>query len=1061
MRLDYAEGAPSLKTQVTTALTAAFRAHKIEARPPAPEEFLWAYFHRDDVDFWDPRNQLVVPLLVLDQFEERFTLGRRNGKVDAEAAAFLTELSQLIENRPPPELRAQFDAHPETAHAYDFEKQTCKIIFSLREDFLPELEGLLPLFPSLRDSRFRLRPMNKAQALDVVLKPGAQLVAADVAAAIVDFVAYSRHANPDGIIEPALLSLVLQELNARRIQRGEAQISRDLLTGSKEQILFDFYERAMLDLPQKARLFLEDGLLTSSGYRDTVALEDARSEFGLEDSWLNTLVARRLIRLEERNGVARIELVHDLLTGVIAESRRRRLERERWKQEFAKEWQSKNEKALRLAARLNTTAEDWNRDQPAKTSLLLKGPPLCQAAELLAKHPELLKPETRELVTASHARRRRGRLLWSVVSVVCAALVIAATLYEPDDQQLAQVIIACLAFVTPCILPIFDRVPHRLTSRTFAWSAWRWSLYAWVAFVLGARYGLDPSGLGEAIGGGLVLASILLVPVFKWRNYIQVRRQALQPSPRLPWAPTIALTITAVLLPALIVVTQTHPGFFKLASQETAHYKTNALGWVVKTTTLRRKAAGKVMETSYFQPASDPDYEHKFRTTYDKQGNIIEMAAFDAVGHPSSNSWMGVPLTRIAYDQHGKETNRTYHGADGNPVRTKFGYAQITAKHDAQGNQIEWACFDIQGTPATDSTGVHSWRKKFAGTNWIEWENFGVEGRLTQPLGGYAKTTAKYDAAGHQTEWACFDTNGQPTLDLNTGNHMARMRYDGGGRMTNWIFLGLQGQPILTRNGYAEIRAQYDVRGNQIEWACFDVSGRPATDQSVGTHSWRKRFQGTNWIAWEYYGIDGRPAQPKGGFPKVTASHDARGHQIEWACFDTNGIATVDPFNGIHLLRLAYDGQGRETNRAHYGVDGKPTATKEGHHFQATRYDAAGVKIGEDFFDLDGRPLQYRTALRVLQVFANSEAERVGLQIGDVIWAYGEWKCYNGQKWPDLRQATSSLIEQIQRPGDSPRELVVLRSGRPLKFEVRPGLLGMQFDSRPIPESWIEANTPR
>lgn len=1064
LRLDYAEGAPSLKTQVATTLAAAFRTHKIEARPPAPDEFLWAYFHRDDLDFWDARNQLVVPLLVLDQFEERFTLGRRNGKVDTEAGAFLTELSQLIENRPPPELRAQFDAHPETAHAYDFDKQTCKVILTLREDFLPELDGLLAWFPSLRDGRFRLRPMNKAQALDVVLKPGAQLVAADVAAAIVDFVAYSRHANPDGIVEPALLSLVLQELNSRRIQLGEAQISRDLLTGSKEQILFDFYERAVQDLPEKARLFLEDGLLTSSGYRDTVALEDARSEFGLEDSWLNTLVARRIIRLEERNGVVRIELVHDLLTGVIAESRRRRLDRVRWKQEQEKEWQSKNEKAIRLATRLNGTAEDWGRDQTANSLLLLKGAPLCQATEILEKHPDLLKPETGEWIIESNRTRRSRRVVWTIVAIVCALLIAYFEHSNMNADWVFDTVLSCVALITPCVLPVLDRMPRQVTRKTYAWSAWCWTFYSWFTYLILAHFCVISLPLSEAIGDTILVGAILLVPVFRWRTYIQVCRQSLNPPKRLPLSPKIALCLSAALLPALVVVARAKPELFarsrSITTDYETDYETNSAGWLEKTTTTL-KTAGKVRETSYFQPASDNVYEHKFRTTYDKHGNIIEMAAFDAGGRPSSNSWMGVPLTKIAYDHKGRETNRTYHGADGLPVLARNGFAQTTANYDTQGNQIEWACFDTQGKPATDRTGVHLWRKKFAGTNWIEWENFGVAGKLTQPVGAYPKTTAKYDASGRQTEWACFDTNGHPTLDPNTGNHMARMSYDGGGRLTNWIFLGLQGRPVMTRNGYAEIKTQYDARGNQIKWACFDASGQPATDQSVGAHRWRKQFEGTNWTAWEYYGKDGKLAQPKEGLPKVTATYDARGLQIDWACFDTNGHPTIDLFSGCHLLQRAYDEHGRETNRVHYGTDGKPAASKDGYHRLATRYDSAGAKIGEAYFDLDGRQLQFRTALRVVQVLANGEADRIKLQVGDVIWAYDGWRLYPGQTWPDLKETSSSLVERIKRPGETPRELVVLRGGRPLKFEVRPGLLGMQFDSRPVPGSWIEANTPR
>src|SRR6185369_13886597 len=174
--------------------------------------------------------------------------------------------------------------------------------------------------------------------------------------------------------------------------------------------------RAVKDLPVNARLFLEDGLLTGSGYRDSIAWENARQEFGLDDECLSVLINRHLIRREERLGLTRLELVHDLLTNVIAESRRRRLEREHWRQEHEKEWRLKNERAVAAAARLNTIAEEWSKHRGRMGSLALKGPLLCQAAELLDKHADLLQQQARDFVDESQRTRRRGRLLWSALA---------------------------------------------------------------------------------------------------------------------------------------------------------------------------------------------------------------------------------------------------------------------------------------------------------------------------------------------------------------------------------------------------------------------------------------------------------------------------------------------------------------------------------------------------------------------------------------------------------------------------------------------------------------------
>src|SRR5207245_2589899 len=56
------------------------------------EETLWEYMHR--VEFWNRRNNIITPVLVFDQFEEVFTLGRGQPATEP----FLTELADLVEN---------------------------------------------------------------------------------------------------------------------------------------------------------------------------------------------------------------------------------------------------------------------------------------------------------------------------------------------------------------------------------------------------------------------------------------------------------------------------------------------------------------------------------------------------------------------------------------------------------------------------------------------------------------------------------------------------------------------------------------------------------------------------------------------------------------------------------------------------------------------------------------------------------------------------------------------------------------------------------------------------
>ena len=172
--------------------------------------------------------------------------------------------------------------------------------------------------------------MTGAQALDAVLRPGGKLVNEEVAESIVRFVAGGSELR-NAEVEPSLLSLICRELNNARIAQGRSEISADLLAGSRDTILSEFYERALADQPAGVRKFIEDEMLTESGFRESLGEERVQKAFaaaGAPPDALATLVNRRLLRIEERLDLRRVELTHDVLCSVVAASRELRHERE-------------------------------------------------------------------------------------------------------------------------------------------------------------------------------------------------------------------------------------------------------------------------------------------------------------------------------------------------------------------------------------------------------------------------------------------------------------------------------------------------------------------------------------------------------------------------------------------------------------------------------------------------------------------------------------------------------------------------------------------------------------
>ncbi len=336
IRLDHSGKTPygrQVRTEIENAISS--REMEVEVLNEAladESNDVWEYLHR--VVFWDSKNQPVTPVLVFDQFEELFTLGRNRPEI----VAIQEELAAVAENLIPKRIRERVVSGSAKLPA-PYNERHYKLIISLREDFVSRLDSLSKDMPSVMYNRHALTHMTGEQALEVVMKPGGNLVEEAVARKIVRFVAAANEVEAiitqesAGVelqhlrVEPALLSLVCSELNLQRIKEDRCEITLEQVQRSSDQILDDFYKRSLEGLDSRDRAFIEDRLVTASGFRTTVPVEEAILA-DLTDEEIECLVDRRLLRREDRLGTPHIELTHDVLTRVVIRSRHLRQERE-------------------------------------------------------------------------------------------------------------------------------------------------------------------------------------------------------------------------------------------------------------------------------------------------------------------------------------------------------------------------------------------------------------------------------------------------------------------------------------------------------------------------------------------------------------------------------------------------------------------------------------------------------------------------------------------------------------------------------------------------------------
>ncbi|HEY2123749.1 MAG TPA: hypothetical protein VGH07_09160, partial [Chthoniobacterales bacterium] len=416
IRLDFSPGAAGLVDQVKTRIQQVIvESGLVDAPVPDTEETLWAYFHRRNVELRGTEGQPLVLVLVFDQLEEIFTLGE-GGRTSA-SHLFLTELSDLVENRPPTEVEQRIEADLDAAEQFEFGKDQYRILLSLREDYLPHLEDLRVSMPSLTQNRMRLNRMTDLQAVDAVLGPGGDLVSPSLAQEIVRFVsgAKSKERGYETArieVEPSLLSLVCHELNNKRRALRQSAITPDLLAGSSDAILQDFYERCLSDQVTAVRRFVEDQLLTDSGFRESIALERARKfleQQGAPPGAVDQLIDRRLLHVEERLNVRRIELTHDILTGVVKGSRDSRRARDE-KEEAERQRKLAEEQRQQAEERERRTGRELRKARitAAAFGILLVAALVAVGLAILANREA--KREAKRAVEAEGRYRRTAEL---------------------------------------------------------------------------------------------------------------------------------------------------------------------------------------------------------------------------------------------------------------------------------------------------------------------------------------------------------------------------------------------------------------------------------------------------------------------------------------------------------------------------------------------------------------------------------------------------------------------------------------------------------------------------
>jgi hypothetical protein len=303
---------------------------------PGLSDSLWNFFKT--AEFWRG-DLLMTPVLILDQFEELFTLQGEEAR-----ALFLEELGYLVRGIRPP-------GGQQTDTPVSDSPPPIRLVLSLREDYLGLLEEAAGHMPQILDHRFRLAPLTLDAATEAMIGPaGIDDEALETRpfrfdpATITSILNYLSQCRAKSIalttryVEPFQLQLIcsrIEKIVTQRQRQSPANLTVSLKDIGNEaglsETLKDFYTEAIRTLPKRStrrvvRRLCEEYLISPEGRRLSLEENEIRRQLGLSGETLRQLVNSRLLRADHRSDNTYYELSHDaLVEPVLATGRKKAL----------------------------------------------------------------------------------------------------------------------------------------------------------------------------------------------------------------------------------------------------------------------------------------------------------------------------------------------------------------------------------------------------------------------------------------------------------------------------------------------------------------------------------------------------------------------------------------------------------------------------------------------------------------------------------------------------------------------------------------------------------------
>jgi tetratricopeptide (TPR) repeat protein len=294
-------------------------------------DHLWRFF--SGLRLWRG-NVLLTPVVVFDQFEELFTINTEERR-----QRFLEQFSDLTRRQVPETV------DPEGTTDASVRSPAPKIVLSMREDYLGEVEHVAAHVPRVMAHRFRLTPLTREQAQEAIRKPaefhderisGPRFsYSPEAIDELLDFLCTQRQRGrlvTGDEIEPFQLQILCRHIEDHilKLQGSNGIVNAADLGGTAgmQTILRGFYTSKLEEFTpedrETVRRLCEQGLISKTDKRLSLEEEEIERQFGVGKALLVRLVEQRLLRVDPRVGSLYYELTHDTLVAPILMARQER-----------------------------------------------------------------------------------------------------------------------------------------------------------------------------------------------------------------------------------------------------------------------------------------------------------------------------------------------------------------------------------------------------------------------------------------------------------------------------------------------------------------------------------------------------------------------------------------------------------------------------------------------------------------------------------------------------------------------------------------------------------------